>query len=223
MSDEKDKPEERLPWWEEWELNDGQRRFVEEYCVDFNASRAARDAGYSEKTAGQIGFELLRNPKISGAIDEYLDAMSMTKGEATRRLTDWGRGNLGLFLVKEGDHFVIDLGSPQAQENMHLLKKAKQEVKRLHGPEGQIVEVKTEIELHDAKDAVDKIAKARGLYTDKVELSGPGGGPIRTDSTVSINREPLTAAEVLEIAQLLKELGGLEPDQYDNGSEAEEG
>jgi len=39
-------------------------KFCAEYVYDWNASRAARDAGYSEKTAYSIGSELLKIPEI---------------------------------------------------------------------------------------------------------------------------------------------------------------
>ena len=41
-------------------LTDKQKRFVEEYLVDLNATEAAKRAGYSEKTAYSIGFENLK-------------------------------------------------------------------------------------------------------------------------------------------------------------------
>lgn len=45
-----------------------QQAFVDEYLVDLNATQAAIRAGYSVKTAGQIGHELLKKPEIQGAI-----------------------------------------------------------------------------------------------------------------------------------------------------------
>lgn len=47
-----------------------QERFVAEYLVDSNASRAARAAGYSERTATRIGSELLTKPAVKAAITE---------------------------------------------------------------------------------------------------------------------------------------------------------
>lgn len=51
-------------------LNAKQARFVEEYLIDLNATQAAIRAGYSEKTAGQQGFELLKKPEIEAALAE---------------------------------------------------------------------------------------------------------------------------------------------------------
>ena len=45
-----------------------QRRFVEEYLIDLNATQAAIRAGYSRKTAGQIGDENLKKPQIAAAV-----------------------------------------------------------------------------------------------------------------------------------------------------------
>ena len=45
-----------------------QKRFVEEYLVDLNATQAAIRAGYSEKTAEQGAAQLLRNIKVAVAI-----------------------------------------------------------------------------------------------------------------------------------------------------------
>ena len=49
-------------------LNPKQAQFVREYLIDFNALGAAIRAGYSQKTAGQIGHRLLKNVEIQGAL-----------------------------------------------------------------------------------------------------------------------------------------------------------
>lgn len=49
-----------------------QAAFVQEYLVDFNATQAAIRAGYSEKTAGKIGFENLQKPEIQAAIKDAM-------------------------------------------------------------------------------------------------------------------------------------------------------
>ena len=49
-----------------------QQTFVNEYLIDLNATQAAIRAGYSKKTAGQIGDENLRKPQIAKAIQESM-------------------------------------------------------------------------------------------------------------------------------------------------------
>jgi len=50
------------------ELNNHQSKFVEEYLLDPCATRAARNAGYSQKSAYSTGSGLLKNPLVAGAI-----------------------------------------------------------------------------------------------------------------------------------------------------------
>lgn len=50
-------------------LTEKQARFVQEYLVDLNATKAAIRAGYSTKTAGQMGHELLKKPEIGAAVE----------------------------------------------------------------------------------------------------------------------------------------------------------
>jgi len=66
-------------------LNDKQRRFVEEYLIDLNATQAAIRAGYSERTAHSQGPRLLENVGIIAAIEE-------AKAERSKRTkidADW--------------------------------------------------------------------------------------------------------------------------------------
>lgn len=56
------------------ELTAKMQRFVAEYLVDGNATRAAIAAGYSERTAARIGSELLTKPAIKVAITKALKA-----------------------------------------------------------------------------------------------------------------------------------------------------
>lgn len=45
-----------------------QVKFANEYLVDFNATRAAIAAGYSKKTASEMGYENLNKPHIKDYI-----------------------------------------------------------------------------------------------------------------------------------------------------------
>ncbi|CAN5416533.1 hypothetical protein BH10BDE1_BH10BDE1_27890 [soil metagenome] len=57
-------------------LNLKQGRFVEQYLVDLNATRAAVRAGYSEESARSIGAENLTKPDIQAAIEGAMDERS---------------------------------------------------------------------------------------------------------------------------------------------------
>lgn len=61
-------------------LTHKQQRFVDEYLVDLNATQAAIRAGYSQKTARQIGEENLSKPDILAAVDKAMaDRSERTK------------------------------------------------------------------------------------------------------------------------------------------------
>ena len=57
-------------------LTNKQKTFVEEYLVDLNATQAAIRAGYSEKTAAEMGYENLRKPQITKAIQAAAEERS---------------------------------------------------------------------------------------------------------------------------------------------------
>lgn len=61
-------------------LTDKQRRFCEEYVVDWNATRAAIAAGYSENTARAIGAENLTKPDIAAYIEEIQKDLTKLAG-----------------------------------------------------------------------------------------------------------------------------------------------
>ena len=52
-------------------ITDKQKRFVREWLVDMNGTRAAVRAGYSEKSAAQTASRLMKDP----AVREYRDAL----------------------------------------------------------------------------------------------------------------------------------------------------
>lgn len=58
------------------DLNPRQLRFIEEYLVDCNATRAATAAGYSAKTAPSQASRLLTNVKVAAIIAERRSAVS---------------------------------------------------------------------------------------------------------------------------------------------------
>lgn len=57
-------------------LTPKQARFVEEYLKDLNATQAAKRAGYSAKTSGWIGQQLLAKTHIAKCIADRVQARS---------------------------------------------------------------------------------------------------------------------------------------------------
>ncbi len=63
-----------------------QARFINEYLIDGNATRAALAAGYSAQTASVIGWENLRKPQIHTAIQEAQRQLAAKNDLSAERL-----------------------------------------------------------------------------------------------------------------------------------------
>jgi len=151
-----------------------QKRFVEEYTVDFNAKQAAIRAGYSADTAAEMGYENLMKPHIKDQVDKRIKVLTMSADEALIRMTQFARGSFQPFLhASENEDITIILSSEQAQANIHLIKKIKQ-TKSYY--DGQVSGITTEIELHDAKDAVKSVLQMHGKLIDKKTIDVTSNG-----------------------------------------------
>lgn len=71
-------------------LTDKQAKFVEEYCVDLNATQAAIRAGYSENSAQEIGSQNLSKLIIKEAVrakqEEHAEHCLVSIGTLTHEL-----------------------------------------------------------------------------------------------------------------------------------------
>ncbi len=93
-----------------------QKRFCDEYMVDFNASQAALRAGYSKETYYAIGWENLKKPEIRKYVDEKLAELSLGPKEATKLISDIAKGSLNdYFKIKQVEH------TPRVVRSLKLL------------------------------------------------------------------------------------------------------
>ena len=73
-------------------LTDGQLAFAREYVALNNGTKAAKRAGYSEKTAHAQASRLLRNAKVVAEISRlrafHAARLNITVDEITRKLTE---------------------------------------------------------------------------------------------------------------------------------------
>ena len=58
------------------ELTDRQKRFVTEYLIDLNATQSAIKAGYSKRSAMELGYQLLQKPSVVEAIQDAMQERS---------------------------------------------------------------------------------------------------------------------------------------------------
>ena len=128
-------------------VNDKQIRFCEEYVIDHNATQAAIRAGYSPKTAKQIGSENLSKPDIEAKIRELeaeipaKDSIA-TATEVLEHFTKVMRGEVFDQIVKRDE-------------------------------DGTLQRIDVQAKLSDRNKAAEALAKHYALLIDKVEMTKP--------------------------------------------------
>lgn len=147
-------------------LTDKQRAFVAEYLVCWNATQAAKRAGYtgSYEVLRVTASETLRHPAVRAVVEARLSEKAMTADEVIARLADIARGNMADFISVNG-HTRLDFKKAETLGKLHLVKsysKGKQGVR---------------IELYSALDALEKLGKAHGLFIERQDITS-GGQPI---------------------------------------------
>jgi len=103
-------------------LTNKQQKFVDEYLKCFNATEAARRAGYkaTNGSLATIGYENLRKVEISEKINQHLQASAMSVDEVLMRLGQQARGSMEDFLdFQAGGKFPI-IGSCQSQRTWFI-------------------------------------------------------------------------------------------------------
>lgn len=93
-------------------LPEKQKRFIEFYLQTANATAAAKEAGYSKKTAYSIGQRLLRDPNVKKVLERRLknleDKRIAKTNEILERLTSTLRGEESEIIVTQsGKRFEV--------------------------------------------------------------------------------------------------------------------
>ena len=166
-------------------LTPKQQRFVEEYLIDLNATQAAIRAGYSERTAKSIGQENLTKPDIQKAIQEAQNKLT----ERTEITQDYVLTN-----IKKVIERCMQQEAVQARDGSPLL---------VEGPEGDLACL-FEFKETGALKGLELLGKHLGMFKDKVEHSGPGGGPIQQEvrSNPTLTPEDLAKLTPQELSRL---------------------
>lgn len=89
-------------------LTDKQRAFIDHYfACGFNATEAAKRAGYSQKTAYSIGNENLRKPEIKAEISRRFAEQAMAPDETIARIGEVARADMGDFLRVDEEEITL--------------------------------------------------------------------------------------------------------------------
>lgn len=140
-----------------------QERFIEEYLIDFNASRAAIAAGYSSKNAKSQGWRLLADPEIQAELtkrkDSLTESLKITQEKIVHELAMLGFSNIFDYIYVD-DNQEVQLKSeiqPDKQKAVTSIKVGK----------GNI-----DIKLGDKLHALELLAKYVRLFDTAPDQNG---------------------------------------------------
>ena len=172
-------------------LTDKQKRFVDEYLVDLNATAAAKRAGYSEKSASRIAIELLNKTHVSAEIQKrqakLRGKLEITQERVLEELAAIAFANGTDFATINRNGLVRLVPTDDLPEDK---KKAVASIK-----EGQYG---TEVKLHDKVKALELLGKHLGVFD-----SGNGPGNEQENNIFEVidqsTREEIDTDEIPEI------------------------
>lgn len=154
-------------------LNDGQRRFIEEYLIDLNATQAAIRAGYSPKTAKSQGQRLLTNvdieAAIQAAINERSERTKITQDMVLSELAKVGFSDLRNVFTPMGgiiDPRDWDDSTAGAISSVEVVRRQSGEYDDDGNP---IPEHVHKIKVWDKVSALEKMGKHLGMFTEKFD------------------------------------------------------
>ena len=140
-----------------------QQRFCDEYLIDLNATQAAIRAGYSKKTAKQIGQENLTKLDIK----EYIEKRMAEKEKALIADQDEVLKYLSSVMRREMKESVVVTLQNKTEKWVKDEDTGKLKKQTITEESPAVVEIPAR--LSDANKAAELLGKAYGLYTDKVE------------------------------------------------------
>lgn len=168
-------------------LTPKQKRFVEEYIISLNASDAARKAGYSEKSSGWIGQQLLVKTHVLEAIQSALQKRS-AKTQVTAEMVITELAKIAFADVRK---LFDDQGLLKSTTDLDdFTAGAVGSIEAADGTELKLPLKK--IRMCDKKGALELLGKHLGMFSDRIALSGPDNGPIKAEVSLAIP-EPVQA------------------------------
>lgn len=154
-----------------------QKRFVEEYLIDLNATQAAIRAGYSPDTAGSIGNENLKKPEICACVEKAMAERSKRTGVCANRVVQELAKIAFLNLRDVIDPKTAAVREDASDEDTAALQSIK--VKKSYSETGESIE--REAKAADKLKALELLGRHLGMWNDKLDVNGVEGVVIVND------------------------------------------
>lgn len=148
-------------------MTEKQKRFVEEYLMDLNATQAAIRAGYKVDNARQIAAENLAKPYIAEAIEKALAERSRRTGiNQDRVIQELAKiAFVNIADVVGSDCEIL----PDANEaDLAAIESVK--VKTIPTKSGE-TGVEREVKLSSKLKALELLGKHLGMWNDKMDVN----------------------------------------------------
>ncbi|HGD6554558.1 TPA: terminase small subunit [Streptococcus agalactiae] len=149
----------RRRWWKIGKLTLKQQKFIDEYIICGNATDAAIKAGYSKKTAGQIGEQNLKKLEIKQAIQSRMKVLEKssiaTADEVLRVFTQILRQEL-TEEVTELNQITGEFVTIEKQPSIAEVIKAGSELMKRYPTKWELEKLKLEIEKLKAQVVGDE-------------------------------------------------------------------
>ena len=145
-----------------------QRRFVEEYLVDFNGTAAVKRAGYGTKYPGRLAAEMLHHPGIRAAID----AKTLENASESVIKPEYVIKKLHKTIEKAED----DRNHSAVLRGCEILARARGmfvERREISGPDGEAIKYEQVREAADAFTSAINGLIERGREDDSFIIAGP--------------------------------------------------
>lgn len=126
-------------------MTEKQKRFVEEYLIDLNATQAAIRAGYSPRAARSTGQRMLTNADIKTYLDAKLAEIQSEKTAQAQEVLEY------LTSVMRGEH---------TEQTLRLVGDGVQEITNIDVP------------AKDRIKAAELLGKRYGLFKDNLQMDG---------------------------------------------------
>lgn len=162
------------------QLTEKQKIFCREFIYDWNATRAAKAAGYSEDTARQIGSENLTKPAIQAYLKEIQADLEKVAGISRLRIIDEHKNIIQTSIAHLHNSWIdrkeFDKLTPEQKSSIAELSYQTRTEMRYDTLTEEEVPIKVDyvkIKLYDRQKSMDAICRMLGYDSaEKIELSG---------------------------------------------------
>lgn len=153
-----------------------QQLFVNEYLVDLNATQAAIRAGYSEKTAGQIGEQNLKKLEIANEIEKRMKDREK-RTEITQDMVLKELARLAFFDIRkiyDSNGNLIPIKELDDDTAAAIIGVDVSEVKVNRDSDKAEIEYTKKIKIADKRASLVDVGKHLGMFVEKSEVEHKG-------------------------------------------------